>query len=445
MNDPMQAHPRRDFLAVSLSSLTLFQSIETFANSNGTQESDPLDTNPGYVAPLYYGNEEEDELLDVLQSGSPFRFWGAGKPDKVLKFEERFANYMGTQFALGVTSGTAALDCAVAALGIGPGDEVIVPAYTWWSDYTCVVHASALPVFVDIDRTFNLDPNDFKQKITSRTKAVIAVHLLGGPCEMDPIVEIARQNNISVIEDCAQCVGGSYKGKRLGSIGDIGIYSFQINKMISSGEGGAVVTNDPFLYERAVRFHDMGGIRKLFVDRINRVQDQQFAGENFRMSEFTGAVLKAQIEKLDTMISDMRRNANAIRDGVSDLKNIRMRKRPDPDGDIGYAVYFEVKNKQTRDRCIKELRDRRIPASTLSGSVLLPIQESVIQKRTRHPNWPSFNSYRGKSIQYGPDSCKPTLDIFDRFVQIRIGPKFTNEVNQYIVESVREAYNSSVL
>jgi 8-amino-3,8-dideoxy-alpha-D-manno-octulosonate transaminase len=349
---------------------------------------------------------------------------------------------MGTRFALGVTSGTAALDCAVAGLDIGPGDEVIVPAYTWWSDYTCVVHAGALPVFADIDRTLNIDPKDFERKITPRTKAVIAVHLLGTPCDMDPIMQTAREHGVAVLEDCAQCVGGSYHGKKLGSIGDVGIYSFQVNKMITSGEGGALVTGDPVIYECAARFHNMGLMWGVFLDRVKSGRVQTFAGENFRMSEFTGAVLGAQLSKLDTMLAQLRGNANAIYNGIETIASIRLRHRPDPAGDIGYGVYFEMKDKAARNRCIQELRKRRVPASTLTGSVLLPVEESVINKRARHSNWPSFNSPEGKSIKYGPDSCRQTLDIFDRFVQVRVGAKYTQRINDYIIDTIRQVHNS---
>jgi 8-amino-3,8-dideoxy-alpha-D-manno-octulosonate transaminase len=397
---------------------------------------------PGFVGPQFFDEKEEQALREVLESGSPFRYWGPGRPEKVQRFEENFAKYMGTRFALGVTSGTAALDCAVAGLGIGPGDEVIVPAYTWWSDYTCVVHAGALPVFADIDGTFNLDPKDFERKITPRTKAVIAVHLLGGLCDLDPVLEIARRHKVMVLEDCAQCVGGSYRGKKLGSLGDVGIYSFQINKMITSGEGGAVVTSDPVIYERAARFHDMGTLNGLFARRTGSSQVPTFAGENFRMNEFTGAVLGAQLTKLDDMVAQLRRNGAAIYDGIKGIPGIRLRPRPDPAGDIGYAVFFEVKDKAARDHCIEQLRQRKVPASTLTGSVLLPIQESVINKRARHPNWPSFNSLPGKAIQYGPDSCRQTLEIFDRFVQVRVGPKYTQKINDYIVEAIRQVYGS---
>lgn len=432
---------RREFLAtgcMALSGAGVGLMAQGLSGKEGPKPAEMPDIDPGYVGPQFFDKREQDALLEVLESGSPFRFWGPGQPVKVLRFEQDFAKYMGTRFALGVTSGTAALDCAVAGLGIGPGDEVIVPAYTWWSDYTCVVHAGALPVFADIDRTFNLDPADFQRKITSRTKAVIAVHLLGGPCDMDPIMETARNRGLAVLEDCAQCVGGSYRGKRLGSIGDVGIYSFQINKMITSGEGGAVVSSDPVIYERAARFHNMGTIHQVFLDRVGKRRVETFAGENFRMSEFTGAVLGAQLTKLNSMLAQLRQNAEAIYSGIKTLPGIRLRRRPDPDGDIGYGVYFETKDKASRDRCIRELRRRKVPASTLTGSVLLPIEESVINKRARHRDWPSFNSPQGKEIKYGPESCRQTLEIFDRFVQVRIGAKYTQRVNDYVIDAIRQ-------
>ena len=438
---------RREFMTrscMALSGAALGFGVQGLPAGKAAVSGEIPRIDPGFVGPQFFDEREKRALLDVLESGSPFRYWGPGEPTKVLRFEEDFAKYMGARFALGVTSGTAALDCAVTGLGIGPGDEVIVPAYTWWSDYTCVVHAGALPVFADIDTTLNIDPADFERRITSRTKAVIAVHLLGGPCDMDPIMEIARKHKVAVLEDSAQCVGGSFGGKKLGSIGDVGIYSFQINKMMTSGEGGAVVTSAPLIYERAARFHDMGTIRQLFLDRSGPSQAQTFAGENFRMNEFTGGVLGAQLSKLDSMVAQLRANGRAIYEGIEELPGIRLRCRPDPEGDTGYGVFFEMKDKSTRDRCIRELRERKIPAGTLSGSVLLPVQESVINKRTRHPDWPSFNSPRGRKIEYGPDSCRQTLGVYDRFVQVRVGAKYTQRINNYIIDSIRDVYEAIV-
>jgi 8-amino-3,8-dideoxy-alpha-D-manno-octulosonate transaminase len=257
---------------------------------------------------------------------------------------------------------------------------------------------------------------------------------------LDPILEIARQRKIAVLEDAAQCVGGSYHGKKLGALGDVGIYSFQINKMITSGEGGAVVTSDPIIYERAARFHDMGSIRQPFTGRIGSAQLKTFAGENFRMNEFTGAVLGAQLTKLDRMIAQLRGHAETVHDGIKGIPGIRLRQQPDPAGDIGYCVGFELKDKAARDRCLQELRQRKIPASTLTGSVLLPIEESVINKRARHANWPSFASPEGKAIQYGPETCRQTLGVFDRFAIVRMGTKYTDKIDNYIIDAIRQVH-----
>jgi 8-amino-3,8-dideoxy-alpha-D-manno-octulosonate transaminase len=433
---------RRRFLAAAGSSAAF--GLFDAAPAAWPAMADDRPISPGFFASQFYDTREKEALADVVEKGSPFRFWGPHRPKWAGKFEEDYATYLGAKYALAVTSGTAALDCAMAATEIGPGDEVIVPAYTWWSDYTCVVHAGALPVFADIDRSICLDPEDFARRITPRTKAVIAVHLLGGPCDMDPIMETARKHGIAVVEDAAQCVGGAYRGRKLGTIGDVGIYSFQLNKMISSGEGGAVVTGDPLRYERAARFHDMGIFRGTFRERTGESRVAIYPGENFRMNEFTGAVLSAQLPKLDTMIAGLRRAAEAVRDGIKDLPGMKSRKRPDPAGDQGYAVYFELENKAARDKCIDALRDRGIPAGTLSGSVLLPIQESVMNKRTRHPKWPSFTSPEGRAIQYGPDSCRQTLEIFDRFVQVRMGPKYTDRDTDRIIAGIREVWPTVV-
>jgi 8-amino-3,8-dideoxy-alpha-D-manno-octulosonate transaminase len=423
--------------AASLAAFGLTTRSREAVAKKAAPTEEPID--PGFFATQYYDSHEEEALVDVLESGTPFRHY-PGEPKKVKTFEEEYARYMGATFALGLTSGTAALDCAVTGLGIGPGDEVIVPAYTWWSDYNCVIQAGALPVFADMDRSLCLDPEDFARKITPRTKAVIPCHLLGGHCDMDPLMETARQRGIAVLEDAAQSVGGSYHGKKLGAIGDVGIYSFQICKMISSGEGGALVTGNPVIYERAARFHDLGMLRALFLDRLGKSQAGHFDGHNFRMSEFTGAVMGAQLAKLDTIVRDLRRVGDAVLDGIKDLPGLRLRKRPDPAGDLGYGVYFELENKEARDRCIRELGNRGIPAGTLSASVLLPTEPSVMDKRTRHPNWPSFSSPEGRAIKYGPECCRQTLGIFDRFVQVRMGPKYTDRMIDRIVAAIREVH-----
>jgi 8-amino-3,8-dideoxy-alpha-D-manno-octulosonate transaminase len=185
----------------------------------------------------------------------------------------------------------------------------------------------------------------------------------------------------------------------------------------------------------------MGNLSGVFRERMGKSSDANFAGENFRMSELTGAVLGAQLPKLPVMVKRLRRSAQTIRETLADLNGLRMRRQPDPAGDIGTGIFLELGDRKQRDRCIRALRERYVPASTLSGSVLLPIEESVIHKRTRHPAWPSFADEAGKAIRYGAEACRQTLGIYDRFVQVRIGAKYTPRVASYIARQIREVWN----
>ena len=224
--------------------------------------STPLTTQ--FEGANFIGEEEKRELDEAVETRSLFRFYGFTPPQKARTFEVEFQKFMGVKYALGVTSGTAALHVAINALGVGPGDEVILPAETWHSDYNAILMTGALPVFCEINESFAMDPDDLRSKITPDTKVIIPSHLSGTVADMDAIMAIAREHNLKVLEDSAEAIGASYKGKRTGSIGDIGIFSFQTAKMMTSGEGGCVITNDPALYERAIRFHDLGGVRPIF-------------------------------------------------------------------------------------------------------------------------------------------------------------------------------------
>jgi 8-amino-3,8-dideoxy-alpha-D-manno-octulosonate transaminase len=390
----------------------------------------------------YYGAEESREVEDVVKTGRPFRWYGPGKepPMKVATFEKEFARRMQARYALGVTSGSAALQVAVAALGIGPGDEVILPAWTWHSCYNAIVLAGALPVFAEIDESFNIDPGDIETRITPQTKVIMAVHLQGNPADMDRVLEIARRRRLRVVEDCAQSVGASYKGRPVGSLGDIGIYSLQINKTITSGEGGAVVTNDPVLFERASRYHDLGGLRPLHERLIGGAKGDWFAGNQFRMSEFTGGVLVAQLRKLDEIVHAVQANARRVYDGIRDLPGIKLRRLPDPDGELGSGVFIGFDSKERCERFRAAMKAENVPASLPGGSAILPTLPHVEHKLTVHPAWPSFTSDRGKSIQYGAACCPRTLDILSRFAGPSLHPKFTASDTDDIVAAIRKVY-----
>lgn len=396
----------------------------------------------GYWGTQYYDEKERQEVVEVIETQRPFRWYGPGSepPKKVATFEKEFAARMQTRCALAVTSGTAALQCALAGLRIGPGDEVILPAWTWHSCFNTIVHAGALPVFAEIDESFGIDPDDIESKITPNTKVIMAVHLQGCPCDLDRVLEIARRRRVRVLEDCAQSVGASYKGKPVGSIADVGIYSLQLNKTITAGEGGAVVTNDPEIFERAARFHDLGGLRQPHESMIGKARLDWFMGGNFRMNELSGGVLLAQTRKLDKIIGAARANARRVYEGVRDLPGIRFRKLPDPEGELGVAVFIRFDTKDRCERFMTAMKAEGVPVSRPGGSVILPVQPHIENKVTLHPNWPSFTSERGRSIRYGKAACPRTIDILSRFAGPSIDPKYTARDVDDIIAAIRKVY-----
>jgi 8-amino-3,8-dideoxy-alpha-D-manno-octulosonate transaminase len=390
----------------------------------------------GSYGPQFYDDVEKQELLDVLASRSPFRRPGG----KVAQFEQEYAAHIGAKFAFGVTSGTTALYTAMAALEIGPGDEVILPAWTWYADYDAVVLCGGLPVFVEIDESLAMDPKEIEAKITPRTKAIVPSHLQGGVADMDAILAIARKHKLRVVEDCAQCCGGRHKGKYVGSIGDMGINSFQLSKTITAGEGGAVTTSDPALYERAFRFHDVGTVSRSFNNAIGNGVLAAFAACNFRMNEFTGAVLHGQLKKLESICTPLRANAKKVREGLADLPGLKLRKSADIDGDLGSVIFFDWGTRECRDRFLRAMRAEGISAGGPGGSVILPADSRIAKKVTIHPDWPSFNSPQGKAIQYGAESCPRTIDIINRFGGVMMGPRYDDDDVKDIIRAVRKVY-----
>jgi dTDP-4-amino-4,6-dideoxygalactose transaminase len=398
-----------------------------------------------YWGTQFYDEKELQQLSEVHSKRQPFRWYGPGDqpPGKVSTFEKEWAERMQTRFALAVTSGTAALQTALAALQIGPGDEVILPAWTWHSCFNAIVLAGALPVFAEIDESFNIDPADIESKITPQTKVIMVAHLQGNSCDMDPIMALAKKQGLKVLEDCAQSVGASYKGRPLGSIGHIGIYSLQLNKTITAGEGGAVVTHDPLLFERAARFHDLGALRPLHEKVLGQPKLDWFSAPNFRMNEFSGGVLLAQLRKLDSIVASVRNNARHVYTGVRDLPGLHLRHLPDPDGELGTAVFLGFKSRAQCERYIEAMRKENVPAHPPAGSVILPVLRHIEQKVTVHPAWPSFNTERGKSIRYGAACCPKTLDILSRFAGVSLDPKFTRRDTDDIVTAIRKVFPAS--
>ncbi|MEM2921873.1 MAG: DegT/DnrJ/EryC1/StrS family aminotransferase, partial [Candidatus Bathyarchaeia archaeon] len=291
---------------------------------------------PMYPGALFIDRHELKAVERVIKSKSLFRYYGPKHPKEVENFEREFARYLGVRHVLGTSSGTGALYVAMAGLGVAPGDEVIVPAYTWMSTAVAVLAHGAKPVLAEVDDTLTIDPDDLEAKVTSRTKAVVPVHMRGFPCKMDRITKVADANDIVVLEDCAQACGGSFRGRKLGAFGDAAIFSFQLNKVITAGEGGAVATSDTSTYAKCMMAHDVAAI--MGIGRKPLQIDEVVLGLNFRMSEVHAAILREQLRKLDVIVDRMRCNKRLILEGIKDTPNLELVKSNDSEGDVGVCL-----------------------------------------------------------------------------------------------------------
>ena len=307
---------------------------------------------PGFE---WIGKEEEKEVLEVLRSRWLFRYGDEKDPAfkrKVKTLEEMVEQKFGTRHALAVTSGTSALITALSALGIGPGDEVIVPGYTFIASISSIIIARAVPVLAEVDESLTLDPADVERKITPRTKAIMAVHMLGNSCNLDALRAVAEKHRLILIEDAAQAFGGSYKGKRLGTVGKIGIYSFNIFKTINAGDGGMVVTDDDELYFRAFGYHDQGH----FPSRSGvEVGNRSIVGQNYRMNEITGAVLIAQFRRLDDIIARLREIKARFRKQIEGIPSLSFRTLNDPAGECNTLLTVFLPSKEAAERLAGKL------------------------------------------------------------------------------------------
>lgn len=271
---------------------------------------------PIYMPDL--SGRERDYVMECLDST-----WISSKGKFIAEFEGRFSQYIGSRYATTVSNGTVALHLALVALGIGPGDEVIIPTLTYIASANAVAYTGATPVFVDSEvASWQISPEDIRAKITPRTKAIMPVHLYGAACDMDSIMAIAREHNLFVVEDCAEAIGTMYKGRHVGTFGDIATFSFFGNKTITTGEGGMVVTNDQTLNDRAVHFKGQGlaTSRQYWHDVI---------GYNYRMTNICAAIGVAQMERMDAFLADKRRVAQGYIDRLDGLGLTFQEEKPD--------------------------------------------------------------------------------------------------------------------
>ena len=337
---------------------------DALAIDGGTPvRSEPLDFSKGAAL---LGAEEADALAAVIAERSLFRYKGGLASGRVAEFERAACALLGCRYAVAVANGTAALRSALAAMGVGCGDEVIVPAFTFVATVNAVVAAGAVPVFAEIDDTLGLDPDDLDVQVTDRTRAIIAVHLENVACDLDAVLAVAERRGIGVIEDTAQSFGATYHGRALGTFGALGTFSLQQEKNITAGEGGLVATDDETRYLRAARFQDQGG---QFVTSYASARGDEltepFAGENLRMGELAGAVAGVQLARLPGILTSLRASKARIVDAVGDIDGLTRRRRPDPDGDGSSSVTWFLPEPALAKRFAAALRAEGIPCAQM--------------------------------------------------------------------------------
>jgi 8-amino-3,8-dideoxy-alpha-D-manno-octulosonate transaminase len=384
---------------------------------------------------------EEKELVDqVIDSKYLFRYYGPnmGIEDHVSmaeSFEAEFARRIQVRYALGVNSCTSALVTALYAAGIGPGDEVIIPAYTFYATCSAVVSVGAIPRVADIDDSLTMDPESVAGLINNRTRGIVAVHMRGAPCDMDSLSAIAQRHNLILMEDVAQAVGGSFHQKPLGSIGDIAAFSLQYHKIITSGEGGVVTTNDDTLHERALWAHDSAACWR--PDRFGRAEapDKIFHEFNFRMSELTGAVALAQVRKLDEILRRMRANKRRIIEGIDSYAGLAFRRLNDPEGDTGLALFMRLPDTETTRRFAEALQAEGIGAGTAYDKSVPDWHvfyhwEQLINKSSPFKSGFPYTYHEeltGETLEYSPEQCPKAVDLLGRSVTLDVPPSLTEE------------------
>jgi len=349
-------------------------------------------------------DEEIQAVVEVMRSKRLSQLAG----NYVEDFEIEFARYIGTKYAVAVNSGTSALSLAVAALQVGTGDEVILPPYTFVASANGILQQNAIPIFADVDKeTFNLDSRKLEAKISDKTHAIMPVHMLGQPCDMDPIMEIARKHKLFVIEDSAQAAGAEYKGRKTGSIGDVGCFSFYMNKNMTSAEGGMLVTNDEGVAERALSFRNHCRPEISNVPNVPAYNVFTGIGWNFRMNSLQAVIGRTQLKRLDE--SNRRRGMNAefIRNHAKPFEWLRPQKVLRDTKPVYWFQAFRIddSSKINRDEFTEAVSEEGVKAE---GYTPIPVHlQELFTKQVGYgrTHCPFDCPVYGKKIQYKAGDC----------------------------------------
>ena len=380
------------------------------------------------------GEEEIEAIAKVIRSGALFRYSATSECDR---FEARYAKYLGCRHFALAASGSNALAAAMTAAGLGPGDEVVIPAHTYMATATSVLSVGAIPIIVDIDDSLTIDPAAIEAAIGPRTRAIIPVHMWGAACDMDAVMRIAAAHKLIVIEDACQGVGGSYEGKKFGSIGHLGAFSFNYFKNMTCGEGGGVAVNDDALAERARCAIDP--CHFYWHGRNDAVKP--FSGNGARASELMGAMLNVQLDRLDGMVEAMRRERKKILEGIAPLGNLGLKvaKMNSPDHDCATQVMLSLPSADSAEQFVG------VFPSVIAGKTgrhnYTEWDQVLLGAGAAHPEMNPFAMPANAECRrsYSKDMCARSLDILNRTVMVGTHPLHTEQETADIVHNIGEA------
>jgi len=378
------------------------------------------------------GKEEQNAVNEIFEksNGVLYRYGLDERRQhifRVVNFENEIAKRVNAKYCYCVCNGTAALKIALLGLGTKQGDEVITQSFTFIATIEAILELGAIPVITEIDNTLNMDPIDLENKITTKTKAIIPVHMAGVAAKMDEITAVAKKYNIPILEDSAQALGATYKGKNLGTIGDVGIYSLDIGKVITTGEGGIIVTNNKNIYLKAREYADHGHEQNPNVPRGEDTRSRW--GFNYKMTELQGAVGLAQLEKLDFILRKQRENKSRIKNAIKDISGIEFRRIPDPKGDAGDTLIFFVESREKASKFAGFLSKAGL------GTKNLPDAIDWHYAGTWTHIFYNYPEYIGKNLE---KIWSQSTNFVRKAIAIPIMVNMTDERINYIVQSIKD-------
>jgi 8-amino-3,8-dideoxy-alpha-D-manno-octulosonate transaminase len=363
---------------------------------------------PMFPGGMELGEEELEALARVIRSKNVFRYYGVGEgPQETAAFEKEFAAHVGARHALCVNAGSSALICGLIGAGVGPGDEVIVPAYTWNATPNAVLAAGAMPVLAEVGESLTLDPADVERKLTPHTKAILPVHMRGAPADMRALTALAERHALVLVEDVCQSAGASFEGHRLGGFGDAGAFSLQFNKIITTGEGGVMVTDRDDVYELALDVHDCAGSVRRGAGL------PRYPGWNFRASELVGALARVQLTRLDGLLERMRANHAQLAGEIGNLAGLTLRRPNDDGGDAGIALIAFAKTAALARDAVDALRVEGVPAMQIYSPDVIDLHVFAY--------WQPVLDAIAAAGRPAPD-CPRTLDLLERAIHVDVSP-----------------------